>query len=78
MLSATLRNATTAACMHDHEVKMESERKRRLIKVRVQERMITGGRKDERLIDVATTSFVPTSVSLSLLPPTVSLHLYHG
>ena len=34
---------------------------------------------DERLTDVGTTSFMPTSVSLLwLLPVTVSLHLYHG
>ena len=39
----------------------------------VEQRMILGGRNDERLTDVGTISFIPTSVSLSLLlPRTVS------
>ena len=38
----------------------------------VKQRMIPGGSNDERLTDVGTTSFVPTSVTLSsLLPPMV-------
>ena len=79
VLSVTLRNATTAVCVHDHQVEIE---RRRLTRVQVsdtvEQRMIPGG-NNERPTDVGTTSFVPTLVSLSLLlPPTVSLHSYHG
>ena len=78
VLSVTLRNATTAVCVHDHQVEIEfdAERRRRLTRVQVsdtvEQRMIPGG-NNERPTDVGTTSFVPTLVSLSLLlPPTVT------
>ena len=63
---------------------MESnaERRKRLTRVpfsnTIEQRMIAGGSNNERLSNVGTTSFVPTSVSLSLLPPRESLHSYDG
>ena len=45
----------------------------------VEQRRIPGASNVERLINVDTTSVMPTSVSLSsLLPLTVSLQSYHG
>ena len=65
---------STVVHMCDHEVEIELDAERSRL-TRVEQRMISGGSNDERLTDVGTTSFVPTSVSpLSLLPPTVPLH----
>ena len=45
----------------------------------VDQRMIPESSNAKRLTNVGTTSFMPTSVCLSLLLPlTVSLHSYHG
>ena len=82
--SAIRRNTTLAAHVCEVQMELNAERNRRSTRIRVQEhcpreRMIPSGSNDERLVEVDTGSFMPTSVSLfSLLATMVTLHMCHG
>ena len=70
--SSVRRNATTVACVHDHEVEMESdtERWRRVYECSdtIEQWIISGGSNNERLRDADSIDTIHQSASCHCYP----------